>query len=331
MFFCESTFSNSYKRTRHSLKHLPWFFGNNLCVICEVKFDSTPRLFEHCTSNPHAETVKLNKQTIDVVQERQNFARSADQGVNTAKYLEELVQKKYTTNFDRSDGILDCVDLFPNSPVKMNTPEQDNNQPATSLSPYAGMLPTESPRMPSVITDPDTTDFSVIETNDGEKGVCLTARSHDCSQVEELPEPPLKPAKHSRTSTTPSCSEDKQCDKLMSKLCALEHKLDSLSKKVVDTAESQSADLKVRLSRLEDSIESNCANTQSYSKSLAVFLQKDISKVLDTVRLIQETENGPKMSPVMLSALVTLSKEAVKLYEVPYRPQEPAVPANSAI
>ena len=53
--------------------------------------------------------------------------------------------------------------------------------------------------------------------------------------------------------------------------------------------------------------------------------------MLDTVRLIQETENGPKTSPTMLSALVTLSKEAVKLHEVPYRPQEPAVPANSAI
>ena len=63
---------------------------------------------------------------------------------------------------------------------------------------------------------------------------------------------------------------------------------------MVDTAECQLADLKARLSRLEDTIESNCANIKSHSKSLTVFLQKDISKVMDTVRLIQETENGPQ-------------------------------------
>ena len=81
------------------------------------------------------------------------------------EHSEDLLEKKYTTNFDRSDGILDCVDPFPNPQVKMNIPEQDNIQPGSaSLSPYTGMLPTEFPRMPSVITDSDTTDYTVIRT-----------------------------------------------------------------------------------------------------------------------------------------------------------------------
>ena len=176
-------------------------------------------------------------------------------------------------------------------------------------------------RMPAdvMISSSDTPSFNAALTCDN-----IVTHSHGIEQLPELPEPPVRPTKCSRKASSPSCSEDKSAP--MSKLYTLEQKLDSLGKKVVETAESQTADLKARLCRLKDAIESNCANVQTYSKSLAVVLQ-DIAKVLDTVKLIQESGNGPLMSPAMLSALITLSREAVK---VPYAPKEPVVPTTSA-
>ena len=64
----------------------------------------------------------------------------------------------------------------------------------------------------------------------------------------------------------------------MSKLYTLQQKLDSLGKKVEETAESQTADLKARLCRLEDTIESNCANVQTYSKKSGPVLTEGHSK-----------------------------------------------------
>ena len=278
-----------------------------------------PKLFEHCTTTQHQEIVKLHKKTINIVLERRDFTESSAE--NTRAFLEGLVQRKYTTNFDRSDSILDCIDLFPNPPVKMNTPEQDNGQ----QSAFTGELPTEFPRMPAdvMISSSDTPSFNAALTSDN-----IVTHSHGMEQLAELPEPPVRPAKCSRKASSPSCSEDNSA--LMSKLYTLEQKLDSLGKKVVETAASQTADLKARLCKLEDTIESNCANVQTYSKSLALFLQKDIAKVLDTVKLIQQSGNGPPMSPAMLSALITLSREAVKIYEVPYAPKESVVPNTSA-
>ena len=110
--FCGAVFANNYKRTRHSLKHIPWYFGSNICMICETRFESTPKLFDHCNTTQHQETVKLNKRVIDIVQERRNFTDLSAE--NTRAFLEGLVQKKYTTNFDRSDGIVDAqlISLF---------------------------------------------------------------------------------------------------------------------------------------------------------------------------------------------------------------------------
>ena len=126
MCFCGAIFASNYKRTRHSFKDILWYFGSNLCIICETKFDSLPKLFEHCTTTQRQEIVKLRKKTISIVQEHRDFTESSAE--NTRAFLEGLVQRKYTTNFDRSDGILDCIDLFLNPPVKMNTPEPDNGQ-----------------------------------------------------------------------------------------------------------------------------------------------------------------------------------------------------------
>ena len=185
-----------------------------------------PKLFEHCATTQHQEIVKLHKKTINIVQERRDFTESSAE--NTRAFLEGLVQGKYTTNFDRSDSILDCIDLFPNPQVKMNTPEQDNGQ----QSAFTGELHTEFPCMPAdvMISSSDTPSFNAALTSDN-----IVTHSHGMEQLAELPEPPVRPAKRSRKASSPSCSEDKSA--LMSKLYTVEKKLDSLGKKVVEMAE----------------------------------------------------------------------------------------------
>ena len=50
-------------------------------------------------------------------------------------------------------------------------------------------------------------------------------------------------------------------------------------------------------------------------------LQMDITKVLETVGQLGKIQ-GSQVSPEMLSALVTLSREAMKMYQSPYHPKD---------
>ena len=78
---------------------------------------------------------------------------------------------------------MDCIDLFPNPPVKMNTPEQDSAQ----QSAFTGELPTEFLRMPAdvMITSSDMPSFNAALTSDN-----IGTHSHGIEQLAELPGPP---------------------------------------------------------------------------------------------------------------------------------------------
>ena len=93
--FCGSVFANNYKRTRYSLKHIRWYFGSNLCIICETKFESLPKLFEHCTTTLHQEIVKLHKKTINIVQEHRDFTESSAENtsISGGTGVEEIYNK----------------------------------------------------------------------------------------------------------------------------------------------------------------------------------------------------------------------------------------------
>ena len=115
--YCRTVTNNSYQGERHTLKHLPWFFASNLCVVCERKYNSTLKLLEHYESDKHIEAVKLNKNNLDINQLRKDFITSEEEkkGEEFRKFLEPFIVKKFFANYDQPDGILDHTDLFPHS------------------------------------------------------------------------------------------------------------------------------------------------------------------------------------------------------------------------
>ena len=200
--FCSSEFKSKSKGKRHSVTHLPWYFGNILCLICEQRFEVKQKLLEHCDTKGHQRKLDAYEAPFDVKSVRRQFVeleRCTYSQVIIGFIEENFTEREFFTNFDRPEG-----------------------------------------------------------------------------------------------------------------------KIDSLNKKVVDTAESQTADLKNRLSKLEECVEQNTTQVQGYSKMLT--LQRDISKVLKTVGQLVQVQR-PQVSSEMLSALVTLSQEAVKMYQSPYQPR----------
>ena len=167
-----------------------------------------------------------NKAPFDVQSERRQFIdteRCTYSQVIIGFIEEHFTEKEFFTNFDCPDGIIDRLDLVPDSPkrVTMNTPQLDS--------------PAECP-----------------------------------TKLAQSQSAPVGPA-------------DDRLTAVVSKLQAIEGKIDSLNKKVVDTAESQTVDLKNRLSKLEECVEHNTTQVQGYSKIMAMILQRDIAKVLETV------------------------------------------------
>ena len=128
--------------------------------------------------------------------------------------------------------------------------------------------------------------------------------------LEDLPEPPAKITKRARCPSLPA--EDK-LSLVLARLQTLESKVEGLGKKVVDTAESQAAEMKEKLARLGELIEGNTTSIQDYSKSLAVVLQKDLAKLFDMIQLMRDSPSAHPMSQAMMSALLTISQEAVKV------------------
>ena len=336
--YCGTVTNNSYKGERHTLKHLPWFFASNLCVVCERKYNSTPKLLEHCESDKHTEAVKLNKNNVDISQLRKDFITSEveKKGEEFGKFLEPFIVKKFLTNYDRPDGILDHINLFPNSLAKvMNTPELDSDVLSTSA--FNGTLPLEFPRMPCQPPQVSSVDSGCSTQGSVDSGsasavedLCASvastpSRKRGSSEflaLEDLPEPPAKITKRARCPSegVHLPAEDK-LSLVLAKLQTLESKVEGLGKKVVDTAESQAADIKGKLARLGELIEGNTTSIQDYSKSLAVVLQKDLAKLFDTIQLMRDSPRAPPMSQAMMSALLTISQETVKVYETPYQPQ----------
>ena len=328
--YCGATYYNSFKLYRHCLKHLPWFFGSIVCCVCKQRFDSKPRLEEHCESRSHTALVCKGTNTpLDIHQFRVEYCEL--EGISRGSEFDDFLQnyclhRKVYTNFDRPNGILDR-NLFLDPPKKMDTPVQDD---IADTSGYQGMLPTSFPVMTSQITvlgevqgdlvigqdKPDAPSNSGDQVQDV-SGDTTGATDGASTRLENLPEPVPVKRKCSFTSTSPG-----EQSLLLARLASLENKVDSLGKKVVETAVNQTADLKGKLSKLEDLMEVNCARVQQYSKTLAMVLQKDIGKVMDTVNLIRQTPQAPTVSQEMLKALLTLSQEAVKIYESPYKPGE---------
>ena len=327
--FCSSVFKSKSKGKRHSVTHLPWYFGNILCIICEQRFEVKQKLFEHCETKGHQRKLDANKARFDVQSERRQFVeieRCTYSQVIIGFIEENFTEKEFFTNFDRPDGIIDRLDLFPDSPkrVTMNTPELDSVP--QDMVVCNGMLPMEFPRMSTSLgpIDPSTFTASMDEVSPqgGSSNATLSQRSTDVHpMVEELPDPPERPTKRARSQSAPVGPADDRLAAVVSKLQAIEGKIDSLNKKVVDTAESQTADLKNRLSKLEECVEHNTTQVQGYSKMLAMTLQRDITKVLETVGQLGKVQ-GSQVSPEMLSALVTLSREAMKMYQSPYQPKD---------
>ena len=156
----------------------------------------------------------------------------------------------------------------------------------------------------------------------GSSNATLSQRSIDVHpMVEELPElSPECPTKWARSQSAPVGPADDRLAAVVRKLQAIEGKIDSLNKKVVDTAESQIADLKNRLSKLEECVKHNTTQVKGYSKMLAMTLQRDNQGIGDcwSIGKVQ----GSQVSPEMLSALVTLSREAMKMYQSLYQPKD---------
>ena len=225
--YCGTTYCNSFKLYRHCLKHLPWFFGSVLCCNREQRFDSKPRLEEHCETKSHKTVV--SRKTItppDIEQLRLKYSEleGSSRGSEFQDFLQNYcVQRKTYTNFDRSDGILDR-NLFPEPPRKMDTPVQDDVVADTGR--YQGMLPTSFPLMPAQISTvlgeehsnhlmgivPDQLDIS-SESGDHVPDVLPVPATSDTtpvmqgastSSLEDLPEPPtLKRKRSSPPSATP--------------------------------------------------------------------------------------------------------------------------------
>ena len=109
--------------------------------------------------------------------------------------------------------------------------------------------------------------------------------------------------------------------------CSTQGSVDSGSASAVEdlcgsvaSTPSQAADIKGKLARLGELIEGNTTSIQDYSKSLAVVLQKDLAKLFDTIQQ-WDSPCAPPMSQAMMSALLTIAQEAVKVYETPYTSQ----------
>ena len=344
--YCGVTFNNSFKLHRHCLEHLPWFFGSILCCICEQRFGSKRRLEDHCETKGHKTLVeKVNVTLPDVEQLRLTYCKleGSSSGSEFQDFLcNYCVPKKTYTNFERSDGILDR-NLFPQPPRKMHTPVQDDN--GIDMGRYQGMLPTSFPLMSTQVTtvlveeqtgNPvgevqgqlDSHEESVEPGSnvlpgpgDANPAQSSVMPSTSMSGLEDIPDPP-RPAKRPRLQSTPGPQHEDKFGQVLAKLQTLEAKVEGLNKKVVETAEHQAADIKIKLAKLGDSIESNTACIQDYSKSLAVVLQKDLAKLFDTMQQLKDNPNGPQMSPAMMSALLTLAQEAMKMYGRPYQPGE---------
>ena len=298
-------------RGKGSFTHLPWYFGNILCIICEQRFKVKQKLFEHCETKGHQRKLDANKAPFDVQSERRQFVeteRCAYSQVIIGFIEENFTEKEFFTNFDRPDGIIDRLDLFPESPkrVTMNTPELDSAPQDMVLC--NGMLPMEFPCMPTSLgpIDPSTFAASMDEVvpQGGSSNATLSQRSIDVHpMVDELPDPPERPTKQARSQSAPVGPADDRLAAVVSKQQATEGKIDSLNKKVVDTAESQTADLKSRLSKLEECVKHNTTHNQGIGDCWSIGEGSRVTSVTgDAVSISDIVSGGNENVSVSISA-----------------------------
>ena len=95
---------------------------------------------------------------------------------------------------------------------------------------------------------------------------------------------------------------------LDNQLAAMEAKLETLSKKVVETAEKQTKDLK---SSFRDSLNTVKGDLQIYERELKTCLQRDLNSAVD--RMEELLKLGNKLSPKLIHALCVMSMEVAKM------------------
>ena len=221
--FCSSVFKSKSKGKRHSVTHLPWYFGNILCIIYEQRFEVKQNLFEHCKTNSHQRKLDANKAPFDVESEKvQRQFVEIERSRKTVKLL-LVLQKKTLQKKSSSPTLTALSSTFAASMDEVAPQGGSSDAPLSQRS-----------------TDVDPSLLQLVQ-----QMTDLQLRSANCRPIEG--------------------------------------KLDSLNKKVVDTAESKTADLKNRLSKLEECVKHNTTQVQGYSEMLAMALQRDITKVLETV------------------------------------------------
>lgn len=297
--FCNSKFGNRNQlRKRHILQHLPWFFGEQLCYICTQRFDSNYKLLKHCEGVNHMKRVATAKPKPNIAELRINHLQTLTEA--QAEQCRELAYHSHISNFDRKDSFYDDFWLF----QTMNTPKTPEDGPREE-STFDGTLPPNFPVFNDI-------NFQPVIDVDQQPVVTEFDSPNPAVSLSALPEPPM--SKRKRASTPELEREPGQEVDILKRLISLEGKVDNLNRKVVDTAQEQSADIKKQLQRIEGIVESNAAATQSYAKSLAMVLQKDIAKVLETATTLEKAA-GPKLTPAALQALLTLSSESMRLYQ----------------
>lgn len=236
-----------------------------------------------------------------------------------ADQCSEIAYSSHQSHYDSIESFYDNLELF-NAMDTLKTPEQGPCEEPD----FDGTLPRNMP----VFSDMDFQQCAAAPAVHGNPSqvAASTQDTDSAAQTVDQPNPAItdplgklpEPPRSKRPRRSPDSELQVEGD-LMRKLTSLEAKVDSLNRKVVDTAQEQSADIKKQLQRLEAAIESNTTAVQDYSKSLALVLQGDIAKVLDTVNAMGNTA-GPRLSPAGLQALVTLSSETMKLYQQEYKP-----------
>lgn len=329
--FCQKDLKTHSRR--HLLSHVPWFFGEFLCVFCDRKLQDRARLLVHAEQVAHIKNVgrNLGRDNSYIIQLRREVLQETRVQLGeehpVTKLYEELCEVNFTVTQDLPDGFLE-KDLFPvgpTRPLKQNMPEMDTPvQDETYMhhvepvSPAAGIsngFVTDTANGATMYLGdiaPGTT-YQVVACQPSQ----VSAANPTLGQIDmpSLPSPPRERA----ASPCPSLPK-RQCSEsntdLLTRLAEMEQrveqKLEALNRKVVETARSQTKDLERSFSRLEGRVDSSTKEITKYQKLLADNLQNNICGALQQLKSFKE--HGGLTLP-LVKGLEALAQEAKKIYE----------------
>lgn len=301
------------------MSHLPWFFGEFVCLFCELCFLDSSKLKIHAKTQKHLTQVEQYrvKDRSCITKLRQGIYKQKKGQLGRRHPITQAVKDsllaEFTCTTDLPSGYLE-KNLFPTGPVHKVAVHSAMETPVRDEAHDNGIVPV-SPGGFELFQELVTAGTSAGEqpgtSRDSPRDTSPT--SSGSSTLPRLPSPPRGLGGEPRSKRP--CLEHDDIQVLMKRLDSLEKsieaKVDAVSHKVVDTAKHQTKDLERSFKAMGDRISESTSTVMAYQNTLATQLQTNICGAVSQLQAMRQ--HGGLTLP-LVKALESLAAEAGSLY-----------------